>query len=39
MFLPMRLFLDHTDISYKWDQKKQLLHITDERAEKGLPFE
>jgi hypothetical protein len=39
MFLPIRLILGFTDINYKWDQKKQLLHITDERAAAGQPFQ
>ncbi|WP_410514545.1 copper amine oxidase N-terminal domain-containing protein [Paenibacillus sp. BR2-3] len=39
MFLPVRLFLDYTDVKYTWDQKKQLLHITDERMAAGQPFE
>ncbi|WP_438494890.1 copper amine oxidase N-terminal domain-containing protein [Paenibacillus sp. IHBB 3054] len=38
MFLPLRLFLDHTDAKYTWDQKMQLLQITDERIVIGQPF-
>ncbi|MBB3132232.1 hypothetical protein FHS19_006961 [Paenibacillus rhizosphaerae] len=38
MFLPIRLFLDYTDVKYDWDSKLQLLHITDERVVKGEPF-
>lgn len=39
LLLPIRLFLDYTDIKYTWNQKKHLLHITDERIEKGELFE
>lgn len=39
MFLPMRLFLDHANIEYKWVNDLQLLHITDKRVVKGKPFE
>lgn len=39
MFLPVRLFLNQTNVKYTWDQKKQLLHITDERVVVGQPFE
>lgn len=39
MFLPIRLFLDHTDAEYTWDQQLHLLHITDERLAAGQPFE
>ncbi len=38
LFLPIRLFLDYTDIKYTWHQEKHLLHITDERIEKGELF-
>lgn len=39
LFIPVRLFLDYTDIEYTWHQDKHLLHITDERIEKGSVFE
>ncbi|OXM14967.1 copper amine oxidase N-terminal domain-containing protein [Paenibacillus herberti] len=39
MFLPMRLFLDQTDLSYTWNQKKSLLHLTDKRIVKGEVFD
>ncbi|SDS42538.1 Copper amine oxidase N-terminal domain-containing protein [Paenibacillaceae bacterium GAS479] len=39
MYLPLRLFLDYTDVSYTWDQKKGLLHLTDDRVLKGKVFE
>ncbi|MDT3426614.1 hypothetical protein J2Z22_002140 [Paenibacillus forsythiae] len=38
MFLPIRLFLDHTDIKYIYDQNNQLLHITDEKILTGYEF-
>ncbi|MFJ5625699.1 copper amine oxidase N-terminal domain-containing protein [Peribacillus loiseleuriae] len=38
MFLPLRLFLDHTDIEYKWDNDLKFLHITDKRVLVGKPF-
>ncbi|WP_169735930.1 copper amine oxidase N-terminal domain-containing protein [Alkaliphilus transvaalensis] len=38
MFLPLRLFLDHTDIDYNWDLSLKLLHITDERVLVGNIF-
>lgn len=38
MFLPIRLFLDASEIQYHWEPKLQLLHITDERAAVGQPF-
>lgn len=38
MFLPLRLFLDKTDIEYKWDNGLQLLHITDKRILTGQAF-
>jgi len=39
MFLPLRLFLDHTDIEYKFINDLKLLHITDNRVLAGKPFD
>ncbi|MFB7156038.1 copper amine oxidase N-terminal domain-containing protein [Lysinibacillus sp. NPDC056232] len=39
LFLPLRLFLDYTDIEYKWRNDVNLLHITDKRVVVGEPFE
>ncbi|WP_334077958.1 copper amine oxidase N-terminal domain-containing protein [Paenibacillus sanfengchensis] len=38
MFLPIRLFLDQTDMKYHWDKKLELLVIDDERVIVGEPF-
>ncbi|MFB7157357.1 copper amine oxidase N-terminal domain-containing protein [Lysinibacillus sp. NPDC056232] len=39
MFLPIRLFLDHTDIEYKYINDLKLLHIKDKRVLVGKPFD
>lgn len=39
MFLPIRFFLDATDLKWHWDQKAQQLVLSDERAVQGKPFE
>ncbi len=38
MFLPIRFFLDATDLEWHWDQKAQQLVLSDERAVQGEPF-
>ncbi|OWA35313.1 hypothetical protein B9G55_11715 [Saccharibacillus sp. O16] len=38
MFLPIRFFLDATDLKWHWDQKGQQLVLSDERVIQGAPF-
>lgn len=38
MFLPIRFFLNATDLKWHWDQKAQQLVLSDERAVQGEPF-
>ncbi|CAM3572232.1 MULTISPECIES: copper amine oxidase N-terminal domain-containing protein [Saccharibacillus] len=39
MFLPLRFFLDATDVKWRWDQASQQLVLADDRVVKGKPFE
>ncbi|WP_046212606.1 copper amine oxidase N-terminal domain-containing protein [Paenibacillus wulumuqiensis] len=39
MFLPLRFFLDATDVKWRWDQASQQLILSDDRVVKGEPFE
>ncbi|WP_172195712.1 copper amine oxidase N-terminal domain-containing protein [Saccharibacillus qingshengii] len=39
MFLPIRFFLDATDLKWRWDQEGQQLVLSDERVIAGEPFE
>ncbi len=39
MFLPIRFFLDATDLKWHWDQKAQQIVLSDARALKGAAFE
>lgn len=38
MFLPLRFFLDATDVKWRWDQASQQLVLADDRVVKGAPF-
>ncbi|WP_158523915.1 copper amine oxidase N-terminal domain-containing protein [Paenibacillus bovis] len=39
MFLPIRFFLDATDVKWRWDQASQQIILSDDRVVKGEPFE
>ncbi|WP_199613765.1 copper amine oxidase N-terminal domain-containing protein [Paenibacillus alkalitolerans] len=39
IFIPLRLFLDHTDLKWEWSTKYKYLHLKDKRIVKGKPFE
>ncbi|QDH21694.1 copper amine oxidase N-terminal domain-containing protein [Saccharibacillus brassicae] len=39
MFLPLRFFLDATEVKWRWDQASQQLVLADDRVVKGKPFE
>ncbi len=39
MFLPLRIFLDNTNINYNWVSELGFLHITDEHVVAGEVFE
>ncbi len=38
MMLPLRIFLDQTDMEYHWDKELQVLVIDDDRVIVGEPF-